>query len=107
MALFELRTYTLYSGKLGEASQHYLELGWSALQKGGFDAKLVGYFTSDVGDLNQLVHLWKFDDDADRRNHWAELGADEGFRAFLVHLRPLIQKQQNKLLLEAPWGPHP
>ncbi|SVC55766.1 uncharacterized protein METZ01_LOCUS308620 [marine metagenome] len=27
MALFELRTYTLYSGKLGEASQHYLELG--------------------------------------------------------------------------------
>ena len=41
MALFELRTYTLYSGKMGEASQHYLELGWAALQKGGFDAKLV------------------------------------------------------------------
>ena len=55
MALFELRTYTLYVGKMGEAIQHYTELGWPALQKGGFDAKLVGYFTSDVGTINQLV----------------------------------------------------
>ena len=92
MALFELRTYTLYSGKLGEASQHYLELGWSALQKGGFDAKLVGYFTSDVGDLNQLVHLWKFDDDADRRQFWAKIYADDNFMAFAAKFRPLLQK---------------
>ncbi len=33
----------------GKDIQHYTELGWPALQKGGFDAKLVGYFTSDVG----------------------------------------------------------
>ena len=107
MALFELRTYTLYVGKMGEAIQHYTELGWPALQKGGFDAKLVGYFTSDVGTINQLVHLWKFSDDADRRNHWATLFSDEAFMAFAANIRPLIMKQEVKLLLEAPWGPHP
>ena len=107
MVLFELRTYTLYVGKMGEAIQHYTELGWPALQKGGFDAKLVGYFTSDVGNINQLVHLWKFGDDADRRNHWATLFADEVFMAFAAYIRPLIKKQEVKLLLEAPWGPHP
>jgi hypothetical protein len=107
MALFELRTYTLYVGKMSEAIQHYTELGWPAIQKGGFDAKLVGYFTTDAGTLNQLVHLWKFDDDADRRNHWTALSADEGFQAFVAHLRPLLMKQENKLLLESPWGPHP
>jgi hypothetical protein len=31
----------------------------------------VGYFQGDAGTINQLVHLWKFHDDADRRNHWA------------------------------------
>ncbi len=31
MALFELRTYTLYVGKMREATQHYMELGWPAL----------------------------------------------------------------------------
>ena len=107
MALYELRTYTLYVGKMAEAIHHYSELGWPAIQKGGFDAKLVGYFTTDAGTLNQLVHLWKFDDDADRRNHWATLGTDEGFRAFVTHLRPLLMTQENKLLLESPWGPHP
>ena len=57
MALYELRTYTLYVGKMAEAIHHYSELGWPAIQKGGFDAKLVGYFTTDAGTLNQLVHL--------------------------------------------------
>ena len=107
MALYELRTYTLAVGKLPEAVQLYGEMGWAALEAGSFDAKLVGYFTADVGTINQLVHLWKFDDDADRRRHWAALGQDAGFQAFAARLRPLIQTQEVKLLLAAPWGPHP
>ena len=107
MALYEMRTYTLYVGKLGEVMKLYREMGWPALQEGGFDEKVVGYFTSDVGALNQLVHLWKFDDDADRRKHWQTLFQDDGFMAFAGKLRPLIMSQQNQLLLQAPWGPHP
>ena len=107
MALFELRTYTLNVGALGEVIRLYRDEGWAAVENGGFSDKLVGYFTSDAGQLNQLVHLWKFDDDADRRNHWDTLLKDDAFLAFAVQLRPHIQKQENQLLLEAPWGPHP
>ena len=57
MAIFELRTYTLYVGKMGEVSKLYSEEGWPAIEKGGFAAKLVGYFVTDVGTINQLVHL--------------------------------------------------
>jgi len=71
MALYELRTYTLYVGKMAEVVKLYQEIGFPALQKGGQDKKLVGYFQGDTGMINQLVHLWKFDDDADRRAHWA------------------------------------
>jgi hypothetical protein len=35
------------------------EIGFPALQKGGQDRKLVGYFQSDTGTINQLVHLLK------------------------------------------------
>src|SRR5438093_1183757 len=69
MALYELRTYTLYAGKMAEAANLYQEFGYPALQKGGQDRKLVGYFQSDTGTINQLVHMWKFDDDSDRRRH--------------------------------------
>jgi len=105
MALYELRTYTLFVGKMGEAVEIYRDYGWPALEPRR--DKLVGYFQSDAGALNQLVHLWKFDDDADRRRHWATLYADEAFKTFAGKIRPLIASQQNQLLLAAPWGPHP
>jgi hypothetical protein len=56
---------------MAEAVKLYQELGFPALQKGGHDKNLVGYFHADTGTINQLVHLWKFDDDAGRRAHWA------------------------------------
>jgi len=107
MAIYELRTYQVYVGQMGEALKVYSEFGWPALEKGGFDAKLVGYFKSDTGPLHQLVHLWKFDDDADRRNHWDTLFQDTDFMAFAGKIRPLVMTQQNQLLTAAPWGPHP
>lgn len=108
MALYELRTYTLYVGKMGEGVKLYTEIGYPAMQKGGQDKKLVGYFQSDVGTLNQLVHMWKFDDDADRRRHWAGLYSNADFMGqFVPKFRPLVMTQEVKLLLPAPWGPHP
>jgi hypothetical protein len=67
----------------------------------------VSYFTGDIGALNQLIHLWKFDDDADRRAFWAGIYADPDFMAFAGKLRPLLTMQENKLMTAAPWGPHP
>jgi hypothetical protein len=108
MALYELRTYTLYVGKMAEATRLYQELGFPALNKGGHDKKLVGYFQGDTGTINQIVHLWKFDDDADRRKHWAGVFANKDFvESFASKFRPLVMTQEVKLLTAAPWGPHP
>ena len=105
MTIYELRTYTFHVGRLGEAVSLYHGEGWPALQK--YQDKLVGYFTGDIGAMNQLVHLWKFEDDADRRKHWAAVFADAEFMAFAGKLRPMILTQENKLLSASPWGPHP
>ncbi len=105
MAIYELRTYQVTVGKMAEVQRLYKEQGWPALEK--HPQKLVGYFTGDIGALNQLVHLWKFDDDADRRAFWAGVFADADFMAFAAQLRPLLQSQENKLMMAAPWGPHP
>lgn len=105
MAIYELRTYTVAVGKMSEVVSLYRTEGWAAVEK--HPRKLVGYFTGDVGALNQLVHLWKFDDDADRRAFWAGIYKDEAFMAFAAKLRPLLLSQENKLMMAAPWGPHP
>lgn len=105
MALYEMRTYTLIVGKMADVVQLYKTEGWPALQK--HPQKLVGYFTGDIGAMNQLIHIWKFDDDADRRAFWAGVFSDEQFMAFARQLRPMILSQENKLMMAAPWGVHP
>ena len=105
MAIYELRTYTFVVGKMADAVELYGTAGWSALSK--HPKKLVGYFTGDIGALNQLIHLWKFDDDVDRRAFWAGVYADADFMAFAKQMRPMLTSQENKLMLASPWGPHP
>ena len=108
MTIYEMRTYTLQVGKMTEAVRLYTQFGCPALQKGDHDKKLIGYFQADTGTINQLVHLWKFDDDADRRAHWAAVFANPDFmEAFAAKFRPLVLSQEVKLLTAAPWGPHP
>ncbi|WP_417516896.1 NIPSNAP family protein [Minwuia sp.] len=105
MPIYELRTYTLHTGKLGEAVELYKTIGWPALQK--HPEKLVGYFTGDVGAMNKIIHIWKFDDDADRRAFWAGVFSDDEFMKFAGKFRPLVLTQENQLMLNAPWGPTP
>jgi hypothetical protein len=108
MALYEIRTYTLYVGKMAEATRLYQELGFPALQKGGFDKHLIGYFLADSGMINQIIHMWKFADDADRRAFWARLYADKNFMdGFRVKFHPLVMTQEVKVVGPAPWGHHP
>jgi hypothetical protein len=108
MTLYEMRTYTLHVGKMAEAVTLHTELGYPALLKGGQDKKLVGYFQADTSTINQLVHLWKFTDDADRRAHWTGVYANTDFvEGFATKFRPLVLSQEVKLLTAAPWGPHP
>ncbi len=108
MTLYEMRTYTLQVGKMAEAVKLYTEIGYPVLQKSGLDKKLVGYFQADTGVINQLIHLWKFNDDTERRAHWAALYANPDFmEGFAPKFRPLLVSQEVKLLTAAPWGPHP
>ena len=92
-------------GKMAAVIGLYKTGGYPAVAR--HPAKLVGYFTGDIGALNELVHLWKFDDEADRRAFWAGLFADPAFMAFAAQLRPMLLSQNNKLMLNAPWGPQP
>ena len=37
----------------------------------------------------------------------APVDRTEWVMAFATQLRPLLRRQENRLLLAAPWGPHP
>lgn len=107
MAIYEKRTYSIVVGQMAEVIRLYSTEGFPALEAGGFSKNLVGYFISDTGELHQLIHLWKFADDAARRDHWARLFVNQPFLGFAKQFRPLVKTQEVQLMTAAPWGPHP
>jgi len=107
LMLYEIRTYTLQVGKMAELTKLYQDIGMPLLEKHGWDQQLIGFFQADTGTINQLVFMLRFEDDADRRRFWSVVYADPEFIDFAAKARPLIITQEVKLLLPAPWGPHP
>ncbi len=103
MSIYELRIYTLYVGKLNEAKVIYLNFGWPAIKK--YEKNLLKYFIGDVGALNQIIHIWQFDNDKQRRDIWEKIYSDEDFLKFASKFRPLVMNQENRLMTPAPWTP--
>ena len=104
MNIFELRTYTLHVGKLSTAIEIYQDLGWPALQK--YKKNIIRYYIGDVGALNQIIHIWQFEDDNARRELWKIIYKDKDFIKFATEFRPLVLTQENKLMTAAPWTPY-
>ncbi|MEC9265588.1 MAG: NIPSNAP family protein [Pseudomonadota bacterium] len=96
------RTYSVIPGKLAELLKIYEELGLPPQRK--YLGEPIGWYVSmDIGELNQVVHMWRYEDLADRAARRAKLAADPGWQAYLKQGMPLLQKMENKILSPAPF----
>ena len=87
--IHELRTYGIQPGKLPE----YVELAGSVGRpvRGDRFGTLVGYWTTELGPLNQVVHLWEFADLAARAQARAGLAKDERWqKEYIPRSQPLL-----------------
>jgi len=66
---------------------------------------LAGYYTTEIGPLNQIVHLWAYEDLEDRARRRAKLMADPEWQKYIPNLRPLVRQMQNKILLPLAFSP--
>ncbi|MDE1168262.1 MAG: NIPSNAP family protein [Pseudomonas sp.] len=77
---YELRTYTIKPTKLGD---------WLALYKSDALAvqtehlgQLIGFFTTEVGAVNQVVHIWAYTSLDDRMARRTSMAADPRWLEF-------------------------
>ena len=95
------RTYTLLPGKIAAFLNIYGTLAWPLQQR--YLGDCVGWYTSmDIGQLNQVVHMWRFKDLNDRADRRAQLAADPDWPVYTEQASPLIQHMENKILAAAP-----
>lgn len=101
--IVEERIYTCFCAKAAQYVSMYQEEGL-AIQR-PILGHLVGYFTSDIGELNQVVHLWAYESMADRAARRARLLSDADWKAYAAKVQPLVMSQQSKILIPAPFSP--
>ncbi|MES2534489.1 MAG: NIPSNAP family protein [Pseudomonadota bacterium] len=101
--IVEQRIYQLRPGAMHEFLKIY-EAEGLALQSAAL-GRLLGYFVSEIGDLNRVIQLWGFDTFEDRQKRRAALSATPEWRAFLGKAVSMVESQHTELLTPAPFSP--
>jgi len=91
--IHELRTYTFQPGKLPIYLKIAEEVGRPI--RGNDYGTNLGYWTSEFGKLNQIWHLWQYEDMAEREALRAKLAQNQAWKNdYVAKIRDLINKQE-------------
>jgi NIPSNAP len=58
----------------------------------------LGYYVTQIGPLNQVVHLWAFENLADLEQRHSALGADPEFAKYLAATDGLVVGQEDRIM---------
>ena len=95
--LYELRTYTLQPGTIGDMVKAASTV--SREIRGDNFGKLEGYWTTEIGPLNQVMHLWSYNDFNERARLRGELAGNSHWsNEYIPLIRPLLVRQDIRLL---------
>ena len=97
----EMRTYTAHPGRLRDYLALY-EAEALGLQLRYLE-RMVGYYSTEIGELNQVVHLWAYESLDDRARRRAAMLADPEFQAYVRKMTPMLARQESTILRPTPF----
>ena len=100
--LVEQRVYTLKPGKTGEYLSLYRAEGLLVQTK--HLGTPIGYYSAEVGTLNQIIHMWGYADLNERAARRAALYADPDWQHLVPRLFAMIERMENSILTPAPFA---
>ncbi|MCP5156098.1 MAG: NIPSNAP family protein [Ectothiorhodospiraceae bacterium] len=95
--IYELRTYTLRPGSQATVARTAGDLGRAI--RGDDYGKLEGYWLSEIGPLNQVLHLWSFESLDERTRLRTALAANADWTGkYVPAIRPHLVRQEVRLM---------
>ena len=99
--VYELRWYRTQTGRAGEWLNHF-----KAIQPVREKySRRVGLWQTEMGQLNEVVHMWAYADLNERGAVRAKLGQDPEWQAFLAKGTPLLAHMQSTILIPTAVSP--
>ncbi|HWK97368.1 MAG TPA: NIPSNAP family protein [Pseudolabrys sp.] len=66
---------------------------------------LVGWFTTDVGTVNEVVHIWRYKDMGDRERRRLAMESDPAWLAFRRKTSSFVIQMRNRILRPTSFSP--
>lgn len=101
--IVEERIYRIRNGRMGRYLQQVRDEGLAIQQP--ILGHLIGYFTTEIGLLSHVTHLWAYADFEDRTRRRQHLADDPRWQAFLPKLSENIEQAENRILLPTDFSP--
>ena len=101
--ILEERTYTIRTGLVQEYLALYEREGYAPHRR--FLGDPVGFFVTEVGTLNQVVHLWRYDSMADREQRRAKLAQAPNWGDYLDAATPFLLRMENRIMVPTAFSP--
>lgn len=101
--ILEERDYHVFPGRVQEFVSAYETLGLQ-IQK-DFLGEFIGYFTTDIGELNHVVALWRYESLADREQRRAKMLAHQPWQDYLAAIKGMLQSQNTRILTPTSFSP--
>jgi hypothetical protein len=95
--IYELRTYTVKPGTIGDMVKAASTVSRDI--RGNNFGKLEGYWSTEIGPLNQVLHMWSYSDLNERARLRAELARNARWASeYIPLIRPVLVRQEVRIL---------
>ena len=101
--IVEERTYTLKPGTVHVDYEDYNPRGLAIQTR--ILGNLIGYFHTEIGELNRVVHLWGYDSLAEREKRRKALFEDKDWLEYLAQSPDMVVAMESRILVPAPFSP--
>ena len=98
--IIELRLYEIRPQNMAQWLELWERAALPVLKEicGGF----LGMYVTEVGHINEFIHMWRFEDSGERERRRAHLAEDERWKAYLRELAALGAIQNARVRIVRP-----
>jgi hypothetical protein len=101
--IVEERIYTIQAGKAKEWLDFYEQYGFPVQQR--HLGPCIGFFITEIGPLNTIVHLWSYDDLAHRERARATMMQDPDWAIFVKGTPQVVIAQESRIMKPVSFSP--
>lgn len=103
--VIDFRAYTLRPGTVPLFTEMFEKVGLPIQDRILGKEAFLGFYRTEIGDIYEIIHLWRYADANERATKRALLYKDLEFIDYVAKMREMMVSANVRLMLDSPFNP--